>query len=549
MRAAESAGSEGLRPPALPGAAYALLALAWLGVALFVYRPAFDGPFVSDDNHYVANNAFIQELSAENVVAILDPTGPATIAVVNYTPVHLLLHAASWQLFGAQTTGHHVVNVLFHALASLLLVPLFLRSGIPRAGAVAGSALFLLHPANVEAVAWISQLKTSSAMAFLLAALLALPRRPAAGSALFLLALFAKPQAVVGLPVAFLFARAEGGEAGGRTSPRTSMKWLGVWTLLCVATAVAQFAAHQRSGAARDSLYDAPLSLVTTVVALPLRYLAMAASSFGISTFHELDPVTSLLDPWWLGSLAVLGLLAWRCVVAWRRRDAELAWWAFAAISYGPVSPLFPFLYQFADRYLYFMLPGLLGGALLLGKEALARLPEERHRAASLACTALAVALAAGFAVRSVERARVWASPARILADAALNYPNGVSANLGRARSAGRIGDAAGVVVALRAATDRGYNRFDQLLAEPDFAPVRQDPRFRALIDEIAAGWIESLGARANPSQGELRMIARAHIARREYREAEAALQRALQQGGALDDQLREDLTALATRY
>lgn len=522
-------------------AAYALLAVAWLGVALFVYRPAFEGPFVSDDNHYVANNAYVHELSVENVVAILDPTGPATIAVVNYTPVHLLLHSAAWQLFGPQTAGHHVVNVLFHALASLLLVPLFLRSGIPRTGAVAGSALFLLHPANVEAVAWISQLKTSSAMAFLLAALLALPRRPLLGSGLFLLALFAKPQAVVGLPVAFLFARSRGG--------RAPVTWLGVWTVLCVATAVAQFAAHQRSGAARDSLYDAPLSLGMTLVALPLRYLAMAASSFGISTFHELEPVTSALDPWWLASLAVLGLLGWRVVVVWRRRDPELAWWAFAAISYGPVSPLFPFLYQFADRYLYFMLPGLLGGALLLGAEGLGRLPERRRSGASLACTGLAVALAVGFAVRSVERARIWASPARILADAALNYPDGVSANLGRARRAAQVGDVDGVVASVRAATARGYNRFDQLLAEPQLAPVRSSPRFRAVIDEMAAGWIASLGSRSDPSQGELRMIARAHIARREFRDAEAMLQRALEKGGALDDQLRQDLLDLGTLY
>jgi hypothetical protein len=49
-------------------------------------------------------------------------------------------------------------------VASLLLVPLLLRSGIPRAGAVGGAVFFLLHPANVEAVAWISQLKSSSSM-------------------------------------------------------------------------------------------------------------------------------------------------------------------------------------------------------------------------------------------------------------------------------------------------------------------------------------------------------------------------------------------------
>ncbi len=526
---------------------------AYLGVALILYGPALRGDFVSDDHHYVANNVFVHQLDFGSVVTLFEPLGPATHAVVNYTPVHLLLHAVVWSLFGPETFGHHVVNVVFHVVASLLLVPLFLRTGIPLAGALLGSVLFLVHPANVEAVAWISQLKTTSGMVFSLAALLAVPRRPALGTVFFALALLAKPTSAFALPVAVLFAWGSG--------ERIPWKWFGAWAACFAAYATAEFAAHQRSGAAAATLYETPLALLMTFTALPARYVAMAASSWGVSAFHEVEPVTSPLDGWWLLALLGLALLCWRVVVLWRRRDAELGYWAWAVVSYGPVSPLFPFLYQFADRYLYAILPGLLGAALSMAVEAGSRLPAWLQRVggpfahrdpAALrrdvgrAALALGAVLVVVFAVRAESRAGIWKNGSLLLVDAAVHYPDGVSANLLRLKRAAQAGDVEGAVAAVQAARARGYNRFDHLTTDPALAPVLSQAAFRALMAEMAEEWIDKLEARPERTQGDLRMIARAHIVRGEYGEAERALRRALEQGGALDAQLRNDLTDLA---
>jgi hypothetical protein len=525
---------------------YALLFAAFLGAALAVYAPALGGPFVSDDHHYVANNVFVHELSFTNVGAILDPTGPAAINVVNYTPVHLLLHAVAWRAFGHDVEGHHVVNVVLHALSSVLLVALLLGSRLPRFAAFFGGAFFLLHPANVEAVAWISQLKSSSALALSLAALLAHPRRPALASVLFLLALLAKPTAACALPVAYLLEWTREG--------RVRSRWLALWCAIFAAYALAEFATHQRSGAAKTTLYDEPTVLVRTLAAFALRYLVMAATSYGTSAFHEPDPVTSWLDPWWLCSIPVLTLLGWRVVVVLRRRDLELAYWVWALVSFVPISQIFPFLYPLADRYLYFILPGLLGGALLAGREAQARLPalgsrspESTRRIAGGAGVALGVGAALVFAPRSMDRAAIWSSPLRLMADAAANYPDGVSAHLSRARGAAALRDVDAVVAAIRAAAERGYNRFEQLDADPALAPVRGHPRFRAVVNEIAAGWIESVRDREDPTQMELRMIAHAHSVRGETEAAIRVLRRALAIGGPRDAEIRADLARLGS--
>jgi len=50
----------------------------------------------------------------------------------------------------------HVVNVLIHALATLALLFVLVRVGLPEAAALVGAALFGLHPAHAESVAWLS---------------------------------------------------------------------------------------------------------------------------------------------------------------------------------------------------------------------------------------------------------------------------------------------------------------------------------------------------------------------------------------------------------
>ena len=522
-----------------------LLAALALALALAVYGPALRGPFLSDDLHYVEQNAYLHELTPANLWEILSPSGAAARNVVNWSPVQLLLHAAVWQLCAEDTLGHHLLNLLLHTGASLLLLPLFARMGIPRALALFGAGAFLLHPANVEAVAWISQLKSSSALLLSLAALLLQPRRPGAAAGVFLLALLAKPNAAFALPVGALLLASE-----GRPQP---WRWHALCALGFAAFALVEFGVHQRSGAAPAELHAEPFLLLRSVLALLARYAWMAATSLGVSAFHEPEPARSLADPWWLAALLLVGGIGWRCAALLRRPgrvSPELACWAWAAISFAPVSQIFPFLYPMADRYLYFILPGLLGAALLAGREgserAARRWPWIAGAAAPrglLAVAALGLLLA--FSVRAHARARIWRSPVWLMADAAAHYPDGVAGQLQRAKRAAQEGDIDGVVRGIRAAIGRGYNRFEQLQEDPAWAPVARHPRFQALVHEVAASRIRWFESQASLTQLEWRGLAAAHLARRERREALAALERALATGGAQDELVRQEIEGL----
>jgi len=541
--ARRAAGATGVaRAGRRPVAAWPLLLfLAFVAIDLAVYREALHGPFLSDDVGYIVTSPYTRDLTLESVVALFDPGGAASVYTANYAPIHLLFIALERNMFAGELLPYHLVNIVLHALNSMLLVALLLRSGLPAVGALLGGLVFAVHPANVEAVAWISQSKTDGSMTLSLAALLALRRHPACATLCFALALLTKASALFALPMA-----AASTWVGGFAKGARSGRWLGGWALLFGLYALPQLGFFQTMGAVEVPAYADPWVQLRSVAAIGTRYLAMAFTSWGVSAFQELDPAVPPYDPWWLAALPLAAGLGLRTVVAFRRRSDEAAYWVAAAAAFAPISQIFPFHVSIADRYLYFILPGLIGGGLFLLVDARERL--KLGVGSARAACALAAALSLFFAVHSAARARLWSNETLLYLDAVRHYPDGATAAFFEARRAAQQGDAAAAVAALRRAADKGIDRFMALQADPGLAPIRETQEFQALIHEMAGRWIERAGTRPNPTAPELRVMAHAHIARGELAEAEVLLERALGLGGPLEDAVREELAALRAR-
>jgi hypothetical protein len=431
-----------------------------------------------------------------------------------------------------------------------VLLSVFLRSvGIAPAAAGLAGTFFLVQPANVEAIAWMSQVWSPLALAFSLFALLALGRRPLLATLWLGLALLTKPLAVFSVPVAAALAWSRtdlrpGAEREPQTPP--GWGWIAAWAAFVLLFTVAQLVAYGDTGP-RERLHDDPAVVVRSMATYALRYLLMASSSWGVSAFHEPPHSLSWSDPWLLAAAVVLLLLGARLVVTLRRRSPEAAGWIWTLAAFAPVSQIFPFLYPMSDRYLYFMLPGLLLAVCFAGSELLARIQGARERALvrqGLVAVALIVCIFFGF--RSAERARIWRSEDAVMADAARHYPGGVSDLFLRARRAASEGDAATTEALLRRASARGWDYWNVLLLQPAFAPIRSDPRFKALLADLAAAQLGKLERQSRLSQAELRNLADAHAVRGETEAALAALDTAIARGGPLEQGLRERRAELA---
>ena len=155
----------------------------WQGAVIVLlvflaYLPVLRGGFIWDDNFYVTENPTLHDLGG--LQRIWFEVG----AVPQYYP---MVHTTFWleyHLWGLNPVGYHLVNVLLHAIAAILLWQVLLRLRIQ--GAWLAAVLFALHPVCVESVAWITERKNVLSAVFYFAAALAYlrfdaleePRRP-----------------------------------------------------------------------------------------------------------------------------------------------------------------------------------------------------------------------------------------------------------------------------------------------------------------------------------------------------------------------------------
>jgi len=207
-----SIGSHRSPAAAKPGTAVGLVDLALVTVlalaTLGVYYPVGGHPFIEYDDHlYVTNNAHIKEgLSWATFTWAWTSTEAS-----NWHPITWLSHAADYELYGLNASGHHWTSLLIHIVNVVLLFLLLRRITGARWRSLFVAALFALHPLNVESVAWVAERKNVLSTTFFLLAIGAYgwySRKPGVRRyvllvILFALGLAAKPM-VISLPFVLL---------------------------------------------------------------------------------------------------------------------------------------------------------------------------------------------------------------------------------------------------------------------------------------------------------------------------------------------------------
>ncbi len=138
------------------------LGLALLVAVLVSFLPALESGFIWNDDTYVTENPTLDGLSG--LLRIWTDTG----ANEQYYPLVFTTYWIEKRLWGLHPFGYHLVNILVHAGAALLLWQFLRRLGLPAAWFAA--ATFAIHPLCVESVAWITELKNTLSLVLVLAA-------------------------------------------------------------------------------------------------------------------------------------------------------------------------------------------------------------------------------------------------------------------------------------------------------------------------------------------------------------------------------------------
>ena len=341
------------------------------GVAAVVHGPALGGDFVYDDQRFVALNPALGSLT--HVGSFF--TDPSTVDPEGnwegiYRPLRSLSYAVDHAFFGVNPVGYHVHNLLLHIAASLALGVLLGRLLRQTTLGLVLGVLFLVHPANVESVAWITSRADLQAglLAFLTLLVMRSTGRGATilGTTLLALAVFAKESAVVVPVLGVLLARRF--PTGRARSWRADMRrWAPGLAVVIVYLVIRQVVLGEHGGQRTfwgDRWSTTAASMVTGLGWYVWRFLLPVGFRFD----YQLPLQTSWLDPavWLLGAALAGGvLLAVFSVVRGGRLVSVGAgvWWFLIAL--GPVSNVVvPINILVAERFLY--LPAA-GGLLAVG--------------------------------------------------------------------------------------------------------------------------------------------------------------------------------------
>jgi Tfp pilus assembly protein PilF len=376
-----------------------LLPVLVVAVTLVVFAPIVTHDFVTwDDPEFVYANPRLFPVTPAGLARVwLEPNA------LTYTTYVLLSAFPAAGTIDPRVV--HATSLLLHAAAALATWMLLVHLVHDPTAAALGALLFALHPLQVEPVAWATGLKDVLSGLFGVLALGAWvraaaderPRLLPAGTGWLVLALLAKPTAVV-VP---LMAAVLDVTLLGR-SWRASLRALVPWVVVALV-----FGVLVVQGQA-EALRDAPPPWTRPLIAVDALafYARLLVAPVALGPDYGRTP-SAVLDAGWTHA-ALLGVAALVVLaVVWRARRP----WLTASVSLFvagllPVLGLTPFLFQrystVADRYCYL---ALLGPALALA--ALAARPSGSHgrRPATLALAAVVLAV---LGVLSARQLTVW---------------------------------------------------------------------------------------------------------------------------------------------
>ena len=348
-----------------------LLSLVAIGCA--AYANAVFHPFVHDDIVFIAQNPAIGRLDDISAIFFNHSGAPVQGANAYYRPVLELITRLEYRLFGLDPFGYHLFNVLLHAVNGVLVFFLLSRSGLSRGLAWAASALFLVHPAQTEAVACIAGISNLASAFFILVCLnFYASRRYVWALAAFIAGAFTKESAVL-LPLVLIGM--DRLRAGG--SLRRACARVGPF-----AAAAGAFLFLRQSLTGANVLSDilaSPGELRLRLLAIPRTLLTYLKIIVWPDDLHYYRNTDILAPNAWafaaLGIIVLAGFLFFRRLHADDRRTAAFgAGWFLLFVL--PVLNVLPLINEYsfiltAEHFLYLPIVGILIiGALIASRLA-----------------------------------------------------------------------------------------------------------------------------------------------------------------------------------
>lgn len=408
---------------------WALLAVAIAVVAALLYARSLSNGFVFDDGDIVIGDPHVRDLG--NWRALLADS---------YRPLRTITYAIDYAIWGMRPEGFRITNIALHATNGILALFVARKVvGPARVAALIAALVLVLHPAQVESVAYISGRRDVLFASFYLAGFLCYTRFAAATAlrervawlagtgVAFLLSLMSKEMAA-SLPIACLLwdfyvasAPVEGGERPGIVAAAVRVlraRAVLFASAVVVLGAFVYYTLVVRRATTRVVGGDVEYwggSLLNNLLTVPLTYahyvkVALFPATLAAQYFGAFEPASGFTDPRVIPALLFLvGLVAAALFLMTRTRHRAVGFGiAWFGVTLAPASQIFPHHEIVADHYLY--LP-LLGVGIAIAGALTTLAVSERWRYRAYAAVAIVFLL---LAARTYARIGDWRDEATL---------------------------------------------------------------------------------------------------------------------------------------
>jgi len=383
------------------------LTLLTLGVFSGVTRNGF---VTFDDNLYITDNLYVKQGLTPQTLAWAFSNLDAGF----YHPLTWLTLLIDGSLHRDNPGGIHLTALLFHLLNTLLLFWVLYRLTGMRWPAVFAAALFAIHPAHVESVAWAAQRKDVVSTFFLFLTLLAYLdyvkdpgwRRGTFVILSFSLGLLAKPMLVT-LPLVLLLLdywplkRLTVNEPGSlQKFTKCAIEKVPLLVLAFIAGIVAIIAENHLG--ALPPLHER--GIVERLANVPVSYVKYLATMICPRDLTAFYPHPGMPAIWQVaGALAVLAAITVICAILVKKLPWLITGWLWFLITLLPVIGIIQVgAHAMADRYTYVSFVGL---SIMLAWGAASLRIGPRSRAA---VTAGAAIMTGAFSLLACSQVDTW---------------------------------------------------------------------------------------------------------------------------------------------
>ncbi len=353
-----------------------LICLFLIITILAVYLQVRNHNFVKlDDTLYITDNKKVQNgLTKDSIIWAF-----TTDYAAYWMPLTWLSHMMDCHIYGMNPGHHHLTNVLYHILNTILLFFLFKRMTGKLWQSSFVAALFALHPLHVESVAWIAERKDVLSTFFLFMTLWTYTRYVEnfrvtdylLSFLFFTLGLMAKPM-IVTLPFLLLlldywplerlrlFSNSFKVEKAGNTHVKLSkLIWEKVpFFLFAAGSSIVTFLLHLQDGSVA-SLSTLPFG--SRVANALVSYASYIIKMFFPYDLAVLYPYQTKLPLWQIiGSGVLIVIISYLAIRAAKSKPYIITGWLWYVGTLVPVIGLLHAgLHARADRFTYIPLIGL----------------------------------------------------------------------------------------------------------------------------------------------------------------------------------------------